>query len=147
MRGGHQLGQVVWGEGTSWPRRSPAIEGPDVVPYLRLPELVVDDAVHVGVVLAEVARGVLEIPEEVGPDVVPAQPPDMPGRVLVQQVCGAAADPVDVVDLPGRVVQKADRCGLHEQVVVIGRTSEERGRTTDGVAYLEADSFDEEPLP
>src|ERR1700739_4456874 len=106
MRGGHQVGQIVRGEERSWHRRSPAIEGPDVVPYLRLPELVVDDAVHVGVVLAEVARGVFEIPEEVGPDVVPVQPPYVPGRVLVQQRGGAAADLVDVVDLPGGVVQK-----------------------------------------
>src|SRR5258706_13919991 len=65
---GHELGEVIRGEERPGHRRSPAVEGPDVVKDLRLPELVVDDAVEIGVVLGEVARGVLEIPEEVSAD-------------------------------------------------------------------------------
>src|SRR6266481_6013450 len=146
MRSDHQLGEVVRGEKRSWHWRSPAIQRPDVVPDLGVPELVVDYAVHVGVVLAEVACGVFEVPEEVGPDVVPAQAPHVAAWVIVQQGGGAAADLVHIVDLPGGVVQERHRCGLDEEVVVIGGTSEERGRTADCVADLEADSLNEELL-
>ena len=40
------------------------------------------DDVHVGEVLGEVAGGVLEVPEEVRPGVVPAKAPHVPVRVL-----------------------------------------------------------------
>ena len=63
---------------SSWPRgprdagrrgrrRAPGEQPPRPLQILRRPELVVDDAVHVAVVLGEVARRVLEVPEEVEP--------------------------------------------------------------------------------
>src|ERR1700753_868246 len=70
---------------------------------LRRPELFVDDAVHVAVVLAEVAGRVLQVPEEVRPAVVPAKTPDVPLGVILEHAGGTAADVVHVVDLPRRV--------------------------------------------
>src|ERR1700730_18865203 len=70
----------------------------------------------------------------------------MPGRVLFQQRGGASADLVHYFDLPGGVMQERDRCRLDEQIVVIGGAPEERGCPGYGVAALEADSLDEDPL-
>ncbi len=53
------------------PRRT----GPARLPVLRGPQLIVDDAVHIAVVLAEVTGEILQVPEEVGAAVVPAEPP------------------------------------------------------------------------
>jgi len=78
---------------------------------LRRPQLVVDDAVHVAVVLGEVARRVLQVPEEVRARVVPSQTPHVAFRPALEHGLSAAADVVHVVDLPGRMVQEAHRRG------------------------------------
>src|SRR5216683_7914439 len=102
---GHERGEVVGGEkGRRW-GRTPVEQALGALKCLRGPQLVVDDTVQVGVVLTEVAGRVLEVPEEVRPGVVPAQPPDVPLGMALEHRRGAAADLVDVVDLPGGVVQ------------------------------------------
>lgn len=68
----------------------------------------------------------------------------MAGGVGLEQVLGATADLVDVIDLPGGVVQEGDRSALHEQVVVVGRAAEEGGDAGDLVADLEPDAVGEE---
>src|SRR5262245_52706992 len=68
---GHELGQVVGSEKRRRHRRTPAIEALHaVLPDPRLPELIVDDRIHVRVVLREVSGRIAEIPEEVRSDVV-----------------------------------------------------------------------------
>jgi hypothetical protein len=47
---------------------------------------------------------------------VTAEPPDVALGILREQRPGAATDLVDVVDLPGGVMQKRHRRGLHEQI-------------------------------
>src|SRR5689334_9811039 len=91
--------------------RAPGKQSPRPLQILRGPELVVDDAVHVAVVLGEVARRVLEVPEEVRARVVPAETPDVPFWSALEHRLCPAAHVVDVVDLPGRVVQEAHRRG------------------------------------
>jgi hypothetical protein len=73
------------------------------------------------------ARRVLEIPEEVRARVVAAQSPDVPFGVALERGEGTAPDVVDVVDLPGRVVQEVHRGGQHQDVVVVGGAAHERG--------------------
>jgi uncharacterized protein len=144
VRSCHQRGQVVGVQEGRRRGRAPGVKAAGALQVLRCPQLVIDDAVHVRVVLGEVARGVLEVPEEVRPGMVPAQAPDVPLRVVFQHRAGAAADLVDVVDLPGRVVQEAHRRGQHQQVVVVGRAAQERAGALDAVADLESDPVGEE---
>src|SRR5256714_3802458 len=141
---GHECGEVVWGEkGRRW-GRTPVEQALGALKCLRGPQLVVDDAVQVGVVLTEVAGRVLEVPEEVRPGVMPAESPDVPLGMLLEHRRRAAADLVDVVDLPGGVMQEADRCLEDEDVVMIGRAAHERANVLDRVAELEAEAFEEE---
>ena len=79
---------------------APGEEAARAFQVLRRPQLVIDDAVHVRVVLGEVARRILEIPEEVRPREVAAETPDVPLRAPLEHGVRAAADIVDVVDLP-----------------------------------------------
>jgi len=63
---------------------------------LRGPQLIVDDAVHIAVVLAEVTGEILQVPEEVGAAVVPAEPPraapsSISFRLAERQEIGEAA--------------------------------------------------------
>ena len=62
-------------------------------PDLRLPERVVDDAVDVGVVLGEVAGGVLEVPEEVRADVVATEAPYVAFGIC-RRACACAPRPI-----------------------------------------------------
>ena len=48
-----------------------------------------------------------------------------------------ATNVVDVVHLPGRVVQEGDGCGENEQVVMIGRAAQERARGYPIVSFLQ----------
>jgi hypothetical protein len=59
---------------------------------------------------------------------------------------GAPSNFVDVIDLPGRVMQERNRAWLEEQVVVVGGAPHERGESSDLVADLESDSVNEEAL-
>ena len=127
-------------------RRPPAVETLRALPHPGGPELVVEDAVDVGVVLREIAGGVLEVPEEVRADVVAAEAPDVALGIGLEHGGGAAADLVDVVDLPRGVVQEVDRGLLDEHVVVVGGAAHERREAGDGVADLEAQALGEEPL-
>src|SRR3954463_1032510 len=89
---GHERGEIVRGEkGRRW-GRTPVEQALGALQCLRGPQLILDDAVQVGVVLAEVAGRVLEVPEEVRPGVVPAQPPDVPFGMVLEHRRGAAAD-------------------------------------------------------
>src|SRR5438046_577853 len=63
-----------------------------------------------------------------------------------RRLASAAADLVDVVDLPGRVVEERHGRRLHEEIMVIGGAAQERSEAGDRVAHLEADAVDEEPL-
>ena len=74
MESGHEGGEVVGGEKGRWWRRTPVEQALGALKCLGRPPVVVDDAIQVGVVLAEVAGRVLEVPEEVRSGVVPAQP-------------------------------------------------------------------------
>ena len=56
----------------------------------------------------------------------------------------AAADVVDVVDLPRGVVQEAHRSTEDQHVVVVGRAAHECARALDPVAHLEPEAVDEE---
>jgi hypothetical protein len=51
---------------------------------------------------------------------VPAKTPDVAFWVALEHRLRPAADVVDVVHLPGRVVQEVHRRGQHEHVVVVG---------------------------
>src|SRR5690348_8874009 len=62
---GHHGGEVVGMNERRRRGRPPGEQAPGALEVLGRPELVVDDAVHVAVVLAEVARRILEVPEEV----------------------------------------------------------------------------------
>src|SRR5216684_1528213 len=144
MESGHEGGEVVGGEkGWRW-RRTPVEQALGAVKGLGRPAVVVDDAIQVGVVLAEVARRILEVPEEVRSSVVPAQPPDVPLGMVLEHRRRAAADLVDIVDLPGGVMQEADRCLEDEDVVMIRRAAHERADVLDRVAELEAEALEEE---
>src|SRR5580698_8024065 len=68
----HQLGQVVRLDEGRRRRRAPGRVGGPALPYLRLPQLVLEDHVEVAVVLGEVACRVAQVPEVVGADQVPA---------------------------------------------------------------------------
>src|SRR6266566_6918124 len=106
---GHQRGQVLGVNERRRGRRPPVVQAAGAFDDRRLPQLVIQDDVQVGVVLREVAHRVLQVPEEVGPDVVPAQAPDVPLRMPVQHRRGAPPDLVDVVDLPRGMVQEIHR--------------------------------------
>src|SRR6478672_11621654 len=93
---GHQRGQVLGLDERRRGRRPPVVQAAGAFHHRRLPQLVVQDDVQVGVVLREVADRVLQVPEEVGPDVVTAKPPDMALRVAFQHRAGPAPDLVDV---------------------------------------------------
>ena len=112
----------------------------------RRPKLVVGDGIHVRVVLGEVAGGVSEVPEEVGADEVTAQTPDVTLRVTFEHRHGTPANFIDIVDLPGRVMQERHRGRLEQQVVVVGGAPHECGESSDLVADLEPDSVYEEAL-
>src|SRR5439155_22956265 len=101
----HQLGEVVGREKGRRHRRAPAVEALGAVPYARRPQLVIDDAVEVRVVLGEVAGRIPQVPEEVRADGVSAEPPDVTTRIPGEERVRPAADLVDVVDLPGRVAE------------------------------------------
>ena len=60
-------------DGGGW-WRTPVEQALGAVIGLGRPQVVVDDAVQVGVVLAKVAGGVLEVPEEVRPGMVRPSP-------------------------------------------------------------------------
>src|SRR6266571_3534691 len=143
---GHQRGQVLGLNERRRGRRTPVVQAAGALDDRRFPQLVVQDDVQVGVVLREVAYRVLQVPEEVGPDVVAAQPPDVPLRMAFQHRRGAPPDLVDVVDLPRGVVQEIHRCLLHQQVVMIRRAPHERGQPRHPVAHLEPQTLGEEPL-
>src|SRR6266516_1107283 len=93
---GHQRGQVLGLNERRRGRRTPVVQAAGALDDRRFPQLIVQDDVQVGVVLREVADRVLQVPEEVGPDVVAAQPPDVPLRMAVQHRRGPAPDLVDV---------------------------------------------------
>jgi hypothetical protein len=100
----------------------------------------------IGVVLREVAGRILEVPEEIRSDVVPAQSPDMPFRVFLQHGRRAATHLVHVIHFPCGVVQEVQRCLLQQQIVMIGRAAQERGQAGDVVGHLEPEPFCEEVL-
>src|ERR1019366_8667502 len=99
-----------------------------------------------GVVLAEVAGWVSQIPEEVGADEMAAQPPDVTLGMTFEHPHGASADLVDIIDLPGRVMEKGHRGWLEQQVVVVGRTPQEGGGASHSVTDFESDTLDKEAL-
>ena len=75
-----------------------------------------------------------------------AKTPGVAFGVTFEHPHGAAADFVDIVDLPRRVMEERHWGGLEEQVVVVGGAAHEGGDTGDLVAYLESDPIDEEAL-
>src|ERR1022692_1708155 len=143
VRAGHHGGQVVGVQEGRWRRRAPGEEPAGSFEVLLRPQLIVDDAVQIGVVLGEVAGRVLEVPEEVRARVVAAESPDVPFGPSFEHRERAAAYVVDVVDLPGRVVQEIHRRGQDQDVVVIGRAAHERADILDAVADLEPEAIDE----
>jgi len=108
--------------------------------------LVVGDGVHVGVVLGEVAGWVAQVPKEVGADGVTTKAPGVTLGMTFEHSHCAAADFVDVFDLPRCVMKERHRGGLDQQVVMVGGAAHEGGDTGDLVAYLESDPIDEEAL-
>jgi hypothetical protein len=111
--------------------------------HLRGPQGVFGDMVHVAVVFGEIACRIFEVPEEIGPGVVAAQPPDVALGVLGQHRGGAAADGVDVIDLPAAVVQERHRGPLHQDVVVIGGAAQEHSDVTHGITDPETQPVNE----
>src|SRR5207253_10180982 len=93
---------------------------------------------------AEVAGWILEVPEEVRSGVVRAESPDVPLWMLLEHRRRAAADLVDVVDLPRSVMQETDRCLQDEHVVMIRGAAHERADILDRVAELEAEDVEVE---
>src|SRR6516165_10095361 len=77
VRPRHQPGEIFGMQERRRRGRTPVEQAAGPLQGLRRPQLVVDDAVHVGVVLGEVARRVLQVPEEIGARVVPAETPDV----------------------------------------------------------------------
>ena len=77
---------------------------------------------------------------------VAAQTPHVPLGVLLEHRHGAASDLVDVLDLPGGVVQEVHRRLLDQDVVVVSGAAHERGDRGDDVADLEPDALGEETL-
>ena len=96
-------------------------------------------------VLGEVAGRVAQVPEVVGADAVPAEPPGVAPRVPRHHGRPRGADRVDVVHLPRAVMQEGERPRLHEHVVVIRRAAHEGGADRGHlVADAEAEPLDEE---
>ena len=60
-------------------------------------------------------------------------------RMVFEHRVRAASDGVDVVDLPGGVVQERRRRGQDENVVVVGGAAQERVRLGNSVLALDAD--------
>jgi hypothetical protein len=90
------------------------------LPHLGLPQRIVDDVIQVRVVLTEVPRGIPQIPEEIRPDEVTAQAPGMPFGIGLQHRSGPTAHLVDIIDLPGGVVQVGDRRRGEQDIVMVG---------------------------
>ena len=81
MSSGHHRGEILWGEEGRRGRLTPRLQRVRCVPHAWFPERIVDDAVHVGVVLAEIAGGILQVPEEVRSNEVAPEAPGVPIRV------------------------------------------------------------------
>jgi hypothetical protein len=108
------------------------------------PELVVEDLVHVGVVLAEVASRIAQVVEEIRTDPVASNTPCVPFGVAFKDGFGAPADLIDIVDFPRAVMEEVDRRSLDNQVVVVGGAAHEEGEAFDFVADLEPNALLEE---
>jgi hypothetical protein len=111
----------------------------------RLPQLLIDYLVEIGVVLGEVACRIPQVPKEVRPDVVTTQAPHVPLWVSLQHGRHTAAHLIDVIDLPGGVVKEAHRRRLHEDVVTVRRAAQESRDAGHVVAGLETEALGEEP--
>src|ERR1017187_1331867 len=146
VRAGHERGEIVGAQERRWRRGSPGVQAARALEVFGCPQLVVDDAVHVAVVLTEVARRIFQVPEEVRSAVVTAQTPDVAVRVVLEHHVRTPSDLVDVVDLPRGVVQKRHWRGQDEDVVVVDRAAQERAGSLDVVTDLEAEAGDEERL-
>ena len=70
----------------------------------------------------------------------------MPGRIGGQHAGRAAAYLINVVDLPGGVVQILRGRGADHEVVVVGGAADELADAADRVADLEPEYPDEQPL-
>ena len=143
---GHQRGEVVGGQERRRRWRDPSCRGPWRPPTPRGSRAGRRGCSRCRSSTPRSCRpGRLQVPEEVRADVVATQAPDVPRRGrLLEHGGGAAADLVDVVDLPRRVVQVADRRRLHEHVVVLGGAPHEGGQERHLVADLEPQALDEE---
>ena len=65
-------------------------------------------------------------------------PVPVPARILLEHGCRTPAEVVDVVDLPGGVVQEVHGRLLHQDVVVVGAAPHERRDGGHLVTDLEA---------
>jgi hypothetical protein len=88
--------------------------------------------------------GSLRYQKKFGPSVMAAQAPDVSLGMILEHGLGASADLVDVIDLPGRVVQERDGSLHNENVVMVAGAAQERAGAPDMVADLEAETLDEE---
>jgi hypothetical protein len=75
-----------------------------------------------------------------------AQSPDVPLGVALEHPLGTAADFIDVIDLPGRVMQERHGGRLDQQVVMISGAPHKCRCSPDFVAHLESDAGREEAL-
>ena len=85
------------------------------IPDAGVPDLIVDDLVHVGVILRQVARRIVQIVKEVGTDPVAAVAPHVPLGVFGQHRMSTTADFLHVHHLPRGVVQEGHRGCLNER--------------------------------
>ena len=75
-----------------------------------------------------------------------AESPDVTFGMALEHPHCSAANFVDIVDLPGRVMQERHRGRLDQQVVMVGGAPHEGGDTSNFVAHLESDAVYEEAL-
>src|SRR5882757_4401165 len=101
---GHQRGEIIGMDKRRRRWRAPVEQAPGTFEGFRSPQLVVHDAIHVRVVLGEIAGRISEVPKEIGTGVVATKPPDVALGMILEHRRGAAANVVDIVELPGGVV-------------------------------------------
>src|SRR5665213_273463 len=114
---------------------------PVVPELLGVPHVVVSDLVHVGEQLEHPTRRVEQVPEEIGPEHVPADAVHGRSSPLGEHLHAGQADGVDVIRLHCIVVHAGDRGRHHQEVVVVGRAPQEAADPlVDYVGHLEPES-------
>src|SRR5258708_6210356 len=104
---------------------------------------VVRDAVEIRIQLEERTGRVPQVPVEVGAGEVPTDAPGMAVRVTSVERGRGVAHVVEVVALPGVVLQDRHRRVHEPDVVMIGGAAQEVDEPVDLVADLASDAVDE----